>query len=106
MEVLLLSLHVFAWKQEAEDIILSMDPIMLPDPLLEPMNSADEDAVCDFIASKLDITLIYERKYIIMVCVYPRTLLNNSSTFFGFLSHRDILKTKDNPMELCAMCCL
>lgn len=83
---------------------------MLPDPLLEPMNTADEDAVCDFIASKLDITLMYERKYIIMgcvcvcVCVYPWTLLNNSSTFFGFLSHRDILKTKDNPMELCAMC--
>lgn len=42
---------------------------MLPDPLLEPMNTADEDAVCDFIASKLDITLMYERKYIIMGCV-------------------------------------
>lgn len=55
VEVLLLSLHVFAWKQEAEDIILSMDPIMLPDPLLEPMDGADEDAVCDFVASKLDL---------------------------------------------------
>lgn len=34
----------FGFVQEAEDIIRSMDPIMMDDPLLEPMDT-DEDRV-------------------------------------------------------------
>lgn len=41
---------------------------MLPDPLLESMNSTDKDVVCNFFALKPDDTLMYKRKYIIIVC--------------------------------------
>ena len=33
--------QTFGFLQEAEDVIRSMDPIMMPDPLAEPMNTKD-----------------------------------------------------------------
>ncbi len=69
--------HGFCMWQEAEDIIRSMNPIMLPDPLAVPEVGLGEDTVCCVLFTRFELYGMHK-------CHLINWLLWTSSVLAGY----------------------